>query len=179
MRYGNTNRKERTQTGKRDASNVPSPKVTNTSTILARASDMQLSIASSQTTLVATDGMQHMNLARGRDLKRKEDASRAVSGEERKEGKVCKVVQSHTLESLERVVQSELRAECARHDVAQNGSNPQLRERLGMHYRTCQHSHKPGGAASDKAHTYYDSGISQKMQQCLIDSWAHAAPKKL
>ena len=162
----------------RRSGKIPLPTATNTGTLLSHAADMKLSHDAAQTSLIAADGMLHMNLARGKERKRKEDGQRLVAREEKKEGQVCKVVQNHSMESIDTTHQLELRAECERHGLVKAGSNPELKARLKAHYESCQHSHKPGGAASDKAGTYYDSAFNPKKKQDLHAFWG-AAQKKL
>ena len=64
---------------------------------------------------------------------------------------------------------------CECHGLVQGGNNTELKARLKAHYDTCAHPHKPGGAASDKAATYYDTGFDQKKKQDLHTFWSSTA----
>ena len=84
---------------------------------------MKLSHDAVQTSLIAADGMVHMNLARGKERKRKEDGARLVALEEGKEGQICKAVQTYSMESIDSVTQLDLRTECERHSLVKGGHN--------------------------------------------------------
>lgn len=156
---------------------VAAPLLTNTTAILNDVGQMKLSHDNSQTSLAAADGMLHMNLKRGAALKRKEAGGKVADREKKKtmQGDVCKAEQSHSVDSLEQVGQLELRAECGRHGLPQYGTNGEMKARLKEHYNAVKHAHKPGGASSDSASTFYDTTFPMEKKVSLLDHW----PKKV
>ena len=121
----------------------------------------------------SADGMLHMNLTKAKSNKRRRAGENAAARAETK-GKgcsECKAVQNYTLTSLDDCKQIDLRAECALHDLPTYGDNTQLKNVLKAHYNACTHSHKPGGAAPDRAAAYYNTKTSDERR----DAWRNAS----
>ena len=139
------------------AREVRPPAITNSSSILRQSAAMQ------KTLEAKTPGdMEHYNLAQAKALKRKQASDRASTREEKKgkTGDSCKAVQRFTEDSLRDAQQKELQDECSAHGLSITPPNKDLRARLRAHYNALQHSHKPAGASSDQATTYYSESLS-------------------
>jgi hypothetical protein len=139
------------------AKEVRPPAITNSSSILRQSAAMQ------KTLEAKTPGdMSHYNLAQAKALKRKQASDRSCAREEKK-GKTadsCRAVQRFTEDSLRDAQQKELQDECAAHGLSITPPNKDLCARLRAHYKALQHSHKPAGASSDQATTYYSESLS-------------------
>ena len=139
------------------AREVKPPAITNSSSILRQSAAMQ------KTLEAKTPGdMEHYNLAQAKALKRKQASDRASTREEKKgkTGDSCRAVQRFTEDSLRDAQQKELQDECSAHGLSITPPNKDLRARLRAHYNALQHSHKPAGASSDQATTYYSESLS-------------------
>ena len=139
------------------AREVRPPAITNSSSILRQSAAMQ------KTLEAKTPGdMEHYNLAQAKALKRKQASDRASTREEKKgkTGDSCRAVQRFTEDSLKSAQQKELQDECSAHGLSITPPNKDLRARLRAHYNALQHSHKPAGASSDQATTYYSESLS-------------------
>ena len=139
------------------AREVHPPASTNSSSMLRQSTAMQ------KTLDAKTSGdMAHYNLAQAKSLKRKQASDRACDREEKKgkTGQSCLAVQTFTTDSLRTAQQKELQDECAAHGLSITPPNKDLCARLRAHYKAVQHSHKPEGASSDQATTYYSESLS-------------------
>ena len=99
----------------------------------------------------------------GRTITWSAEASDRASTREEKKGKTgdsCRAVQRFTEDSLRDAQQKELQDECSAHGLSITPPNKDLRARLRAHYNALQHSHKPAGASSDQATTYYSESLS-------------------
>ena len=165
---------------------VPAPPKTNTNAILEQSAMMKKSHDASQTTLEAADAMIHMNLSRGAAQKRKraaEGATQRATAKGDQGNQTCAQVQTYTLTSLEETKQVDLRAECTLHGLPSYGDNKALKAVLKAHYNTFSHSHKPGGAAPNRAAEYYNTETpSEQKEACLeagIERFFTRLPKKI
>ena len=88
----------------------------------------------------------------------------------------------YTLTSLDDIKQVDLREELAAHGEVAYGEKKLLKARLKAHYESCTHSHKPGGAASDGASTFYNTAYSEKTKTALktacLESFFSKVPAK-
>ena len=77
----------------------------------------------------------------------------------------------------------DLRAECTLHGLPSYGDNKALKAVLKAHYNTFSHSHKPGGAAPNRAAEYYNTETpSEQKEACLeagIKRFFTRLPKKI
>ena len=100
--------------------------------------------------------MDHYNLSQVSCQKRKASSAKAIEREEKKEG-ICKHPQAFTIHGLPDCKQKDLQKEAKLHGVVSTPPNSEIVKRLTAHYENCQHSHKPLGAGSDAATTYYNA----------------------
>ena len=132
---------------------------------------MAQTIAATQSHTTATDGMLHYNLAVHAGHKRKQQSHKAQTAEKEKTGKICNHPQNYTASGLDAVKQIPLQTEAKLHNVVSAPLNAEIIKRLRIHYSSCIHSHKPLGAASDAANTFY----AAKFPTSILD---HFAKKK-
>ena len=119
-----------------------------------------------------------------RPSKRKLAVQQASIGSSASKTKACKAVQMYTLTSLDDIKQVDLREELAAHGEVTYGEKKLLKARLNAHYKSCIHLHKPGGAASDGAATFYNTAYPEKTKDklsnaCLENFFSRVPAKKL
>ena len=135
---------------------VPLPAPTNADALLQRAAYMAKTMESTKSHITPAHGMDHYNLSQVSGQKRKASAAKAIESEEKKEG-ICKHPQAFTIHGLPDCKQKDLQKEAKLHGVVSTPPNSEIVKRLTAHYENCQHSHKPLGAGSDAATTYYNA----------------------